>query len=94
MWLIGLDAYRPLQNSAKFMLIRRALLTVKPPIYALKRGILRPSLAAYGTTPGAPRVLTVKKGNVVFVVHVTGLPDDQTKAKEKTSRSKSSPGCD
>lgn len=40
--------------------------------------------AVYGTTPGAPTVLTVKKGNVVFVVHVTGLPDDQTKAKEKT----------
>ncbi|HLW80888.1 MAG TPA: hypothetical protein VKS20_02485 [Candidatus Acidoferrales bacterium] len=40
--------------------------------------------AVYGTTPGYPTVLTVKKGNVVFVVHVNGFPDDQIKAKEKT----------
>jgi len=40
--------------------------------------------AVYGTTPGYPTVLTVKKGNVVFVVHVSGFPDDQIKAKEKT----------
>ena len=40
--------------------------------------------AVYGTTPGYPTVLTVKKGDVVFVVHVTGFPDDQIKAKEKT----------
>jgi ABC-type amino acid transport substrate-binding protein len=39
--------------------------------------------AVYGTTPGYPTVLTVKKGNVVFVVHVNGFPDDQIKAKEK-----------
>jgi hypothetical protein len=40
--------------------------------------------AVYGTTPGYPTVLTVKKGDVVFVVHVGGFPDDQIKAKEKT----------
>jgi hypothetical protein len=40
--------------------------------------------AVYGTTPGFPTVLTVKKGDVVFVVHVNGFPDDQIKAKEKT----------
>lgn len=40
--------------------------------------------AVYGTTPGYATVLTVKKGDVVFVVHVTGFPDDQIKAKEKT----------
>lgn len=39
--------------------------------------------AVYGTTPGYATVLTVKKGDVVFVVHVTGFPDDQIKAKEK-----------
>lgn len=39
--------------------------------------------AVYGTTPGYPTVLTVKKGDVVFVVHVNGFPDDQIKAKEK-----------
>lgn len=40
--------------------------------------------AVYGTTPGWPTVLTVKKGQVVFTVHVSGFPDDQIKAKEKT----------
>jgi hypothetical protein len=40
--------------------------------------------AVYGTTPGFPTVLTVKKGNLTFVVHVSGFPDDQIKAKEKT----------
>lgn len=40
--------------------------------------------AVYGTSPGYPTVLTVKKGNVVFVVHVTGFADDEIKAKEKT----------
>ena len=40
--------------------------------------------AVYGTTPGYPTVLTVKKGDVVFVVHVKGFPDDQIKAMEKT----------
>lgn len=39
--------------------------------------------AVYGTTPGTPTVLTVKKGDVVFVVHVNGFSDDQIKAKEK-----------
>jgi hypothetical protein len=39
--------------------------------------------AVYGTTPGYPTVLTVKKGDVVFVVHVGGFPDDQIEAKEK-----------
>ena len=40
--------------------------------------------AVYGTTPGFPTVLTVKKGDVVFVVHVNGFTDDEIKAKEKT----------
>jgi hypothetical protein len=40
--------------------------------------------AVSGTTPGLATVLTVKKGNVVFVVHIFGLPNDQTKEKEKT----------
>lgn len=40
--------------------------------------------AVYGTTPGLATVLTVKKGDVVFVVHVTGFPDEELKAKEKT----------
>jgi hypothetical protein len=40
--------------------------------------------AVYGTTPEYPTVLTVKKGDVVFVVHVNGFSDDQIKAKEKT----------
>jgi hypothetical protein len=40
--------------------------------------------AVYGTTPGYPTVLTVKKGDVVFVVHVNGFSDEQIKAKEKT----------
>ncbi|MHB8524741.1 MAG: DUF3558 domain-containing protein [Candidatus Acidiferrales bacterium] len=39
--------------------------------------------AVYGTTPGYATVLTVKKGDDVFVVHVTGFPNDQIKAKEK-----------
>jgi len=39
--------------------------------------------AVYGTSPGYPTVLTVKKGDVVFVVHVNGFPDDEIKAKEK-----------
>ena len=40
--------------------------------------------AVYGSTPGYATVLTVKKGDVVFVVHVSGFPDDQIKTKEKT----------
>jgi hypothetical protein len=40
--------------------------------------------AVYGKTPGYATVLTVKKGDVVFTVHVSGFPDDQIKAKEKT----------
>jgi hypothetical protein len=39
--------------------------------------------AVLGTTQGVATVLTVKKGDVVFVVHVFGLPDDQAAAKEK-----------
>jgi hypothetical protein len=40
--------------------------------------------AVSGTTPGLGTVLTVKKGSVVFVVHVFGFPTDQAEAKEKT----------
>ena len=43
--------------------------------------------AVYGTTPSLGTVLTVKKGSVVFVVHVYGFPLDQIdeiKTKEKT----------
>lgn len=40
--------------------------------------------AVYGTTPGSSTVLTVKKGDVVFVVHVNGFPNDQLETKEKT----------
>lgn len=40
--------------------------------------------AVYGTTPGWPTVLTVKKGQVVFTLHVSGFPDEQLKTKEKT----------
>jgi len=40
--------------------------------------------AVYGTTKGAATVLTVKKGDAVFVVRVFGFPEDETKAKEKT----------
>jgi hypothetical protein len=39
--------------------------------------------AVSGTTPGVGTVLTVKKGDVVFIVHVFGMPDDQAQAKEK-----------
>ena len=39
--------------------------------------------AVFGTTQGIGTVLTVKKGDIVFVVHVFGFPDDQTQAKEK-----------
>jgi hypothetical protein len=40
--------------------------------------------AVYGTSPGAATVLTVKKGEAVFVVHVTGFSEDEIKAKEKS----------
>jgi hypothetical protein len=46
--------------------------------------------AVVGTTPGYATTLTVKKGDLVFVVHVWGFPLDQPKAvddvqvKEKT----------
>ena len=40
--------------------------------------------AVFGTTPGMATVLTVKKGDIVFVVHVTGFPEDQLKDKERT----------
>jgi hypothetical protein len=40
--------------------------------------------AVSGTTPGLGTVLTVKKANVVFVVHVFGFPPDEVQAKEKT----------
>jgi hypothetical protein len=40
--------------------------------------------AVYGKSPRNPTVLTVKKGNTVFNIHVVGFPDDQTEAKEKT----------
>jgi hypothetical protein len=46
--------------------------------------------AIAGTTPGLASVLTVKKGDVVFVAHVFGFPISQSKAvdevqaKEKT----------
>ena len=44
--------------------------------------------AVYGTTPGYATVLTVKKGDVVFVVHVWGFDQnkdiDLIKEKEKT----------
>ena len=40
--------------------------------------------AVYGTTKGVATVLTVKKGDQVFVVRVIGFSEDETKAKEKT----------
>jgi hypothetical protein len=40
--------------------------------------------AVYGTSPGASTVLTVKKGEAVFVVHVTGFSENEIKTKEKT----------
>jgi hypothetical protein len=40
--------------------------------------------AVYGKTPGYATVLTVKKGDTVFTAHVSGFPEDQIKAKEKT----------
>ena len=46
--------------------------------------------AVYGTTPKFAAVLTVKKGDIVFVVHVYGFPIDpgkpleEVQAKEKT----------
>ena len=39
--------------------------------------------AVYGTTAGQLATLTVKKGDVVFVVRVTGFPLDQLEDKEK-----------
>jgi hypothetical protein len=42
--------------------------------------------AVYTSSQGTPSVLTVKKGNVVFSVHVLsyGLADDKVKTMEKT----------
>ncbi len=40
--------------------------------------------AVYGTTAGQAATLTVKKGDVVFVVRVDGFPLDQLEEKEKT----------
>jgi len=40
--------------------------------------------AVYGTTGGKLATLTVKKGDVVFVVRVNGFPLDQLEDKEKT----------
>lgn len=40
--------------------------------------------AVYGTTAGQAATLTVKKGDVVFVVRVSGFPLDQLEDKEKT----------
>jgi len=40
--------------------------------------------AVYGTTSGKLATLTVKKGEVVFVVRVSGFPLDQLEDKEKT----------
>jgi hypothetical protein len=46
--------------------------------------------AVFGTTPKYAMTLTVKKGDLYFVVHVWGFPLDQSKAvdevqaKEKT----------
>ena len=40
--------------------------------------------AVYGTTAGQVATLTVKKGDVVFVVRVSGFPMDQLEDKEKT----------
>jgi hypothetical protein len=40
--------------------------------------------AVYGTTGGKYSSLTVKKGDVVFAVHVFGFPLDQQEDKEKT----------
>ena len=40
--------------------------------------------AVYGTSPDVPTILTVKKGDLTFVIHVSGVPDDQLKTKEKT----------
>ena len=40
--------------------------------------------AVYGTTSGKLATLTVKKGDVVFVVRVSGFPLDQLEDKEKT----------
>jgi hypothetical protein len=39
--------------------------------------------AVYGKSPGYATVLSVKKGDMVFTVHVSGFPDEQIKAKEK-----------
>lgn len=40
--------------------------------------------AVYVISPHSATTLTVKKGNSVFDLLVTGFPDDQIKAKEKT----------
>lgn len=40
--------------------------------------------AIYGSTPGLPAVLDVKKGNAAFQVVVTGFSPDENQAKEKT----------
>lgn len=40
--------------------------------------------AVYGTVAGQAATLTVKKGDVVFVVRVNGFPMDQLEDKEKT----------
>lgn len=40
--------------------------------------------AVYGTVAGQAATLTVKKGDVVFVVRVSGFPLDQLEDKEKT----------
>ena len=40
--------------------------------------------AVFGTTSGKFATLTVKKGDVVFGVHVDGFPLDQIEEKEKT----------
>lgn len=39
--------------------------------------------ALYSGSRGSPTILTVKKGDLVFNIHVTGFADDQIKAKEK-----------
>lgn len=39
--------------------------------------------AIYGTTPGLPTVLDVKKGNVAFQVVVVGFSSAENQAKEK-----------
>ena len=40
--------------------------------------------AIQGTTLGKVTTLTVKKGDTVFVVHVTGFPVDQAQSMEKS----------